>query len=117
MHNTKKFLFGFFTGALLLLLAMVLNTYFSLNGSFSEGQWVADAIRIKHKLIKESEPQIIIISGSNGLFGFSAEQITKKCGVSCINGAVHAGLGIDYILHDAKKVFRTRSLVCFAVRV
>jgi hypothetical protein len=55
--------------------------------------------------------RILIVSGSNGLFGISAKAISQKTGMAAINLGVHAGLGGEYILSRAAKIFRKGDVV------
>lgn len=55
--------------------------------------------------------KIVIISGSNSLFGLSAEQIEQKLSLPTINYAVHAGLGIDFLLYKSRKIINDGDIV------
>jgi len=57
----------------------------------------------KNAAVQQIQPKLIILSGSNSLFGFSAERLTKSHGVPTVNAAIHAGLGPNYILDYGKK--------------
>jgi len=73
-------------------------------GIATSGQslWINQLYTIKSSIAKSIEtPKLVIVSGSNSLFGISCEMIHEQTQVSCLNGATHAGLGVKYILQRA----------------
>ncbi|NES81877.1 MAG: hypothetical protein F6K10_10995 [Moorea sp. SIO2B7] len=70
------------------------------------GDWsqrIVDLYEIKSGIAEATEsPKLVIISGSNGLLGISCKIIHEETGVSCVNGATNAVIGIDYILSRAR---------------
>jgi hypothetical protein len=58
-------------------------------------QWKADLAR------RQQGPKVLIVSGSNGLYGLSAGAISRRSAVPAFNMAATAGLGIDLILRQA----------------
>ena len=62
------------------------------------------------KSIKKTK-KIVIISGSNALFGLSAKQIENKLKIPTVNYAVHAGLGIDFSFYKATKILSSGDVV------
>ncbi len=74
--------------------------------------WIFYAYESKEKYASQIVKQkILIISGSNGLFGIDAKQIEASTGIPTVNFAVHAGLGIDYMLYRAKKILKPGDIV------
>ncbi|MEA5553454.1 hypothetical protein VB713_21175 [Anabaena cylindrica UHCC 0172] len=74
--------------------------------------WIAVAQKHKkNKALSISGQKIIIVSGSNSLFGISAEKISQSTGIPTVNLAIHAGLGVEYILNDVKKILNKRDIV------
>ncbi|RJP84136.1 MAG: hypothetical protein C4518_19725 [Desulfobacteraceae bacterium] len=59
------------------------------------------------------EPKIVIVSGSSGLYGVSAEKIEQHFKIPTVNLSTHAGLR-DYYYHRAKKTLRAGDLVILA---
>ncbi|MGD1912694.1 MAG: hypothetical protein ACFB2X_18140 [Rivularia sp. (in: cyanobacteria)] len=73
-------------------------------GIATSGQslWIHELYTIKSSIAKTIEtPKLVIVSGSNALFGISCKMIHEETQVSCLNGATHAGLGVKYILNRA----------------
>ncbi|MFZ4682369.1 MAG: hypothetical protein ACOYMS_07695, partial [Terrimicrobiaceae bacterium] len=62
-----------------------------------------------------SSPRIILVGGSNVLYGLSARQISEALGVNAINYGTHAGLTLDYLLYKAKTIARSGDLVVLAL--
>ena len=71
---------------------------------FSQREQTAEAL-------SPGEKRVLIIAGSNGLFGLSAKTISEKTGITAINLSSHAGLGGDYILNRAQKILRKNDIV------
>jgi len=90
---------GVFTGAIFLFTSLAL----SFNSHLEAGRWVYECLQKKNNAVQQIQPKLVILSGSNSLFGFSAKQLTEKHGVPSVNAAIHAGLGPNYTLNYGKK--------------
>lgn len=74
--------------------------------------WMFYAYRNKQKYASQIfKRKILIVSGSNALFGIEAKQIESSTGIPTVNLAVHVGLGVDYILYQAKKILKPGDIV------
>lgn len=90
----------------LLSTAIFLGSFFWAFGNSPEsGRWVAEVLYKKIEAVKNYNPDVIILSGSNSLFGFSAQRLSQVHHVETINLAIHAGLGIKYILGYGEQFF------------
>lgn len=98
VHSVKYLLLVGVSGAIVVIAAFA---FFLLSFStpIEAGRWVNECIVIKRNAVKQLTPKIVILSGSNGLFGFSAQRLTELHKIQAVNASVHAGLGIDYILY------------------
>ena len=56
-------------------------------------------------------PKIVIASGSNALYGIQAELLACQTGMPAVNLAVHAGLGLRFILHTVEQTARPGDVV------
>jgi hypothetical protein len=75
-------------------------------------RWVHEALTIKAQIAAETRhPQILVVAGSNALFGVSAKTIQDHYGIPATNLAVNAGLGRDYILAYARTLMKPGDLV------
>ncbi|MEM1369988.1 MAG: hypothetical protein AAGG02_18685 [Cyanobacteria bacterium P01_H01_bin.15] len=69
-------------------------------------QWIGDIYAKKTEIAKElGSPKLVIVAGSNGLFGFSCQQINAALDYSCLNGATQGGLSLSYLLWRAQQDF------------
>jgi len=98
---------GFFLGGL----ALLANVEAAKGKPIENGRWVAESLAIKDGAVSKLNPELVIVSGSNGLFGFSAERLTNKYGLYSVNAAIHAGLGIDYTLHYARRYLKPGRII------
>lgn len=120
MNTYKKF----FIKTLILMLivpilititALFLGDYFIGKGIVRYGesqmihQWMVQKRQAAEKLSNRG-PKIVFVSGSNTLFGVSAEKIEKETGIPTLNYASHAGLS-SYIFYSAKKVLKKGDIV------
>ena len=92
-------------GILLFFSVAVGVLYFSFGTRPETGRWVAECIEKKSYAVRSKSPKIVILAGSNGLYGFSAQRISEKYGIESVNAATHAGLGIGYILYYGRQYF------------
>lgn len=102
------------TLSILVCFAIHLAVGASLVGKFiyKTENWVVVAQREKRQeALSVRERKILIVSGSNSLFGLSAEIISKEIGLPTVNFAVHAGLGIQYILDEPKNYLKPGDIV------
>ncbi len=75
-------------------------------------QWVHDAYTKKEHIAQKIEGRkIIIVSGSNALFGIDSEMLSRALDMPVINDAVNAGIGLPCILENAKSAIAPGDLV------
>jgi len=67
-------------------------------------KWMTQKKQASLELSKKG-PKIVILSGSNTLYGVNAMKIEKETGVQTLNYGLHAGLG-PYIFYDAKRILK-----------
>lgn len=61
--------------------------------------WVRDIYIVKQHILQQIRGQkIVIVSGSNGLYGIDSSMIQEATGVKTVNMSIHAGLSLDFIL-------------------
>lgn len=60
-------------------------------------------IALKSQIVNSVKGQrLLIISGSNSVYGISCKTIHDKTGFLCANGGTIVTFGVDYILHNAR---------------
>lgn len=84
----------------IIFILLVLN---QISAPTESSRWIYEVYTIKSRLASLSpNPKLLLVSGSNALFGISCQTIQQETKVPCVNTAVQAGLGIDYILNHAR---------------
>lgn len=78
--------------------------------------WLKDVI-VKKEQISDTVKgeRIIILSGSNGLFGFDGNLLSKKAGMPVVNLALHASLDINFYKMIAERNIRKGDIVILPI--
>lgn len=106
----RKFIFkilGFF----FLVVILLIFSLFSIPDVVSKNN-ILGALITKHELLKRiKEEKIIFIGGSNISFGLDSKTIAQRFKRPVINLAVHAGMGLEYIVSDSKEYINKGDVV------
>jgi hypothetical protein len=74
--------------------------------------WVREIIIAKEDLARRSaHPKVLIVSGSNSLFGIDTPLLKKKTGMNIVNLGLHAGLALDQLSQIALRNAKSGDLV------
>lgn len=67
-------------------------------------RWVAEAMTIKRARAAElgGRRKLVVVAGSNALFGLDSARLEKEWGLPVVNGAVNAGLLLPYVLASSR---------------
>lgn len=104
----RSVLYGFLVGLMIFLLAV----FFQIGAPTESSRWIDEIYQIKSSIANSIKtPKLVVVSGSNSHFGISCKMIFTETGVPCVNGATHAGLGIDYILKRSRLLLQPGDLV------
>ena len=116
-NNMKSFIqhIAKFLAILILIIVIVLW----LGGMDSpidvESDYMA-AIIDKHSRLKEtSSPRILLVGGSNIVFGFDSERIEKEFEVPVVNLGLHGGLGMQFIMNELKSILNDGDIICLSL--
>jgi hypothetical protein len=105
MATMKTYISAFFMTIAGACLAWVLLFYSVLGAPVSKSQWIHDAYRIKDAAVFSiTAPKVVLVSGSNIMFGVNSESLSAFWGKPVVNYGVHAGLGLAYNLERSKRV-------------
>jgi hypothetical protein len=101
MPKKASYYVGFVSGmiAVALVIGAVVAGSAGLNNWLAapDASWAAWIFKQKQNLIREpGSSRLIIVAGSNGLFGISAADLERRTGRDVINAATHAGLGYNF---------------------
>lgn len=107
MGCPKKFLCAIPFGLAVGLLIFMFAVRFQLGVPTASSAWVHEIIERKQRAARSiTAPKLVLLGGSGTLFGLKASVLEDKLGVPVINGGLHAGLGMDCILREGKKMLR-----------
>ena len=82
------------------------------NNPTKMSQWIFDAYEKKIALAQKiKEKKIVIVAGSNALFGINSRKITEAFDTKTINMGVNAGIELPLVLHLSKKAINTGDTV------
>lgn len=82
------------------------------NNPTKMSQWIYDVYEKKIQLSKNIiEKKIVLVAGSNILFGINSERLSKEFNMPVLNYGVNAGIELPYTLHMAKKVINKSDIV------
>ena len=78
-----------------------------IGGLTKSSQWIDDAYEKKESIAKDIDgKKVVIVAGSNALFGIDSKLIENAFGVRVVNFGVNAGIELPLTLFIAKKVIR-----------
>jgi hypothetical protein len=115
MRTSFRYFAGFFLGIAIVLLGLYALAYAVAGTQTEAGRWTAEILDKKRAVAMERPPKLLIVGGSNALFGFSAERIETKYGIPAVNFATHAGLGLRYILDSARPFVKPGTTIVLAI--
>jgi hypothetical protein len=100
--------FGGVLGGWLTLTVLWVGAFYFQKGAPTKGALAMEMFRDRKQAMAQAVagPKILLVSGSNVLLGLRAETLSRHLQQPVINAAIHAGLGIDYTLYDAKRLLR-----------
>jgi hypothetical protein len=102
----------FIKSAALTLIVVPLLWSLSLGRYERAEHWLSNVYFAKeHRAAITTEPKILIVSGSNSLFGFDSETLERLVGRPVVNLAGHASLSLDFHINMALKYARAGDLI------
>ena len=102
-----------FLGSFLVCGLIWVGVVFGQSAGLSKtSQWVSD-VYAKKTLRAESIKgrKIVIVSGSNALFGCNSKMLEDAFGMGVVNYGVNAGVFLPYVLYKAKRVIKRGDVV------
>ena len=87
--------------------------YYQLGALVKAEYWVRDATYVKEYICERTNngPRILIIAGSNCLFGIDSKIIKEYAGYDTVNLATHGALPIDYLFKQVRTMAKAGDLV------
>ncbi|HBL14339.1 MAG TPA: hypothetical protein DD379_23720 [Cyanobacteria bacterium UBA11162] len=104
----RSILIGLSLSSLLFLL-LVLS---QLGAPTESSRWNSEIYAIKSRIAKSIQtPKLVIVGGSNVLFGISCQMLHEQTKIPCVNGGTLLGLGPDYLFTVARSWLKPGDLV------
>ena len=99
-----KYLRSVLSGFLFCLAIYLSAVFYQLGVPISEqNSSIHRVYAFKSSLISSfNQPKLLIIAGSNANAGISCQMIQSATAMPCLNGGIHAGVGLDYMLDRAR---------------
>jgi hypothetical protein len=70
--------------------------------------------QLQYKLARAAQlpsPKLLIVAGSNGRYSHRCDALSEAIGRPCVNGAIAAGIGLDFLLDQYATVLRRGDIV------
>jgi hypothetical protein len=107
-----NFLIKFFSTLAILFIIWIAIVFFQTRNDTKMSQWVYDVYEKKSKIANNiKEKKIIIVSGSNALFGIDSKMLGDAFKIPVVNFGVNAGVLLPYTLYKAKEVIKDGDIV------
>lgn len=99
---------------LLCWLIFLLAIFFQIGAPTESSSWTYRTYMIKSNLAQSvNKPKLMVLSGSNGLYGVSCQMIQKEAGIPCVNAGVGVYLSVDYLLRAARSWAKPGDMIIF----
>ena len=93
-----------------------LITYTSLFIPKSDPDSYLAILNDKHRIADSIKtPKLILVGGSNLGFGLNSKILRKEIGIPTANLGLHAGLGLDFMLNQAKFVAKENDIILLSI--
>lgn len=101
----KRFLINIVQMAILVV--CLLGVLFVVNKKYFVSDVYLMELPVKRELLRDvTSPRVVLIGGSNVAFGLDSKRISDHLHQPVINAALHAGLGMKYILDTSMPLLR-----------
>jgi len=115
MRIRRTFFLAIPLGLILATLAYFALFSLQLGAPTPNSRWCAEMLEKKRAAANAiAGPKLLIVAGSSGLTGISAEEIHRATGFPTVNFSLHAALGPYYILRVARQNLRPGDTVLLA---
>ncbi len=100
----KYFILTVFLSVTIFFCMYIILFFFQLGSPLKAEYWIDNSYQYKDFKAKSiKSKKIIIIGGSNSLFGINSTVIQKRTGYEVVNLATHASLDIDFLYYKIKE--------------
>lgn len=111
--NKKRFIIFIFLNLFAFLIIYIALFYYQLGANVKSDSWIDPVYQIKDKkaLNIGDKNKIIIVSGSNSLFGINSEKISEITNKPVLNLAVQGSLDTDFLYYKIKKYIKPNDII------
>lgn len=108
-----RYLISAAIGFIACCIGFILLVLLQIGGATESSRYIDEIHEIKTEAAVNviDQPKLLVIGGSNALFGISCEQIQEQIQFPCVNGATQAGLGIKYMFDRAESWLHAGDMV------
>jgi hypothetical protein len=101
-----RFWTGFLVAIVITITMWLLFFYIQLGRPTIASQWIYEVNqhKVEHAALVSGQKKLVIVSGSNALFGLDSEMLEEAFGRPAVNAATNAGLLLPYILDRSKEI-------------
>ena len=113
-QQSQKFLIAFLISLIFLISIYGLCFHFAIDTDLKSNFWLREVLEVKQFIEKKSRKEkkrIIIISGSNALFGINSKSIEDFTGIKTINYASHAALPFSDMVNQLDKITKDGDII------
>lgn len=90
--------------------------FYQLGAPVQAEYWLYESAIVKHNLIAAiKEPKLIVLGGSNALFGIDSTLVEQTLGIPTINLALHGGLSFEHLFQEAQQYLQPHDHVLLAI--
>src|ERR1035437_4918237 len=108
----QRFYLAVAIGFVLTTLVWLAGLEAQLGAPTPTSRWVFEAYQKKARIAAaKPSPRILIVAGSSALFSLDSAALSRVWGRPVVNMAVNAGLGVHYILWQARQVARAGDMI------
>lgn len=102
--------------ALLLGLIHLSLFFYQLGAPVQAEYWLYESAIVKHNLIAAiKEPKLVVLGGSNALFGIDSSLLEHTLGIPTINLALHGSLSFKHLFQEAQQYLQPHDHVLLAI--
>jgi hypothetical protein len=94
----------------------LLVVFYQIGAPTETSRWIDEIYTIKSSIANSIKtPKLVVVAGSNVLFGISCQMINEATELPCVNAGTHAGLGLDYILNRVHSLVKPGDIVLLSL--
>lgn len=113
-QQAQKFLIAFLISLLFLISLYGLCFHLAIDTDLKSNFWLREVMEVQQFIEKKSRKEkkrIIIISGSNALFGINSKSIEDFTGIKTINFSSHAAWPFSYMVNQVDEIAKEGDII------